>query len=255
MSDFEQQKPENAGTRGRDTMRVAVVAVVLAALLVVGYLLDAPSYVQQALRWVEGLGFWGPVLFVALYVLITVMLVPALIMTIGGGAVFGVLPGTIYASVGATIGATLAFLLGRTLLRGWVERQVQASPKLKAVDEAVEREGGRIVFLLRLSPLVPFSISNYVYGLTRVRLGSYVLASWIGMIPGVLLYAYIGSLAQRFAELGAAEQTTTNAEWIMYIVGLVATVIATVRITVVARRALAGRSKDDRLVPEYQHPM
>ena len=246
MADRNQQQPEKANTRTRDTVRVIAVLTVLAVLLVVGYVLDAPAYLHQALMWVESLGIWGPVLFALLYIVITVALIPGSIFTIGGGAVFGVIPGTIYVSVGATVGATCAFLLGRTLMRDWVERRVQGSPKLKAVDEAVEREGGRIVFLLRLSPLVPFSISNYVYGLTKVRLGSYVLATWIGMIPGILLYAYIGSLVQRFAELGAAEQATTTGEWVMYIVGLIATVIATVRITIVARRALAAR------VPEEQ---
>ncbi len=250
MSERNQQRPEHANTRTSDTVRVIAVLTVLAVLLVVGYVLDAPAYLHQALLWVESLGIWGPVLFALLYIVITVALIPGSIFTIGGGAVFGVIPGTIYVSVGATIGATCAFLLGRTLMRDWVERRVQGSPKLKAVDEAVEREGGRIVFLLRLSPLVPFSISNYVYGLTKVQLGSYVLATWIGMIPGILLYAYIGSLVQRFAELGATEQATTTGEWVMYIVGLIATVIATVRITIVARRALAARVPDDELTDE-----
>ena len=255
MSGVQQQQENSHGepakdgrsTRRRDTIRVAAVAVLLAILLTVGYLLDAPRYLQQALQWLEGLGYWGPVLFAVIYVIITVLLIPGSILTLGAGAVFGVIPGTIYTSVGSTIGATCAFLLGRTLMRDWVERKVKSSPKLQAVDEAVEREGGRIVFLLRLSPLVPFSISNYVYGLTRIRLGAYVLASWIGMIPGTLLYAYIGSLVQRFAELGAAEQTTTTGEWIMYIVGLIATIIATVRITIVARRALAAKGPADEL--------
>ncbi|MFP4642821.1 MAG: TVP38/TMEM64 family protein [Spirochaetales bacterium] len=246
MAGLENQASERDSTRGRDTVRVIVAVAVLAALLSVGYVLEVPAYLQQALRWVEGLGFWGPVLFAILYVAITVLLIPGSILTFGAGAVFGVVPGAIYTSVGATIGATFAFLLGRTLMRGWVEKRVSASPKLKAVDEAVEREGGRIVLLLRLSPLVPYNLSNYIYGLTKVRLGAYVLASWIGMLPGILLYAYIGSLVQRFAELGAAQQTTTTGEWIMYIVGLIATLIATVRITIVARRALAARVPDER---------
>ena len=256
MSDPEHQQSEKNSARGRDTMKVVIAVAVIAALLVVGYVLEVPAYLQQALRWVEGLGLWGPVLFAALYVVVTVSLIPGSILTIGAGAVFGVIPGTIYTSVGATIGATFAFLLGRTLMRGWVEKRVNASPKLKAVDEAVEREGGRIVFLLRLSPLVPYNLSNYIYGLTKVGLGSYILASWIGMIPGILLYSYIGSLVQRFAELGAAQQTTTTGEWVMYIVGLIATVIATVRITIVARRALAAKVPDERLKddkPEHEN--
>jgi len=152
---------------------------VIVALVAIAYLLEAPGHLQNALTWVDGLGIWAPVVFVAMYIAVCVLVIPGSILTLGAGAVFGVLRGTLYTAVGATLGATAAFLLGRTLLRDWVKRKVEASPKLAAVDEAVEREGGRLVFLLRLSPLVPFSISNYVYGLTGVRTLHYVIASFV----------------------------------------------------------------------------
>ncbi|TVR91828.1 MAG: TVP38/TMEM64 family protein [Spirochaetaceae bacterium] len=225
----------------KGNIRVALVLTAVVALFVAGYLLEAPRHLQTALTWVDGLGALGPVVYIGMYVLVSVLVIPGSILTLGAGAVFGVARGTLFSALGATAGATAAFLLGRTLLHNWVARKVQSSPRLAAVDEAVEQEGWRLVFLLRLSPLVPFSMSNYVYGLTKVRTPHYVLASFVGMLPGVLLYSYIGSLVRQLAELGTSGASTTNAEWALYAVGLVATVVATGRVTIVARRALARK--------------
>lgn len=222
-------------------LRVVLVLAAVTALFVAGYLLEAPRYLQAALTWVDGLGAIGPVVYVGMYILVCVLVIPGSILTLGAGAVFGVVRGTVFTAIGATAGATVAFLLGRTLLRDWIARKVQSSPRLAAVDEAVEHEGWRLVFLLRLSPLVPFSISNYVYGLTKVRTPHYVLASFVGMLPGILLYSYIGSLVRRLAELGSSGGGTSPAEWALYAVGLAATVVATARVTIVARRALARK--------------
>ncbi len=222
-------------------LRILPAALILGTALVVGWFADVPAQVRTALDWIDGLGWWAPAAFVLIYILIAVLLIPGSILTIGAGAVFGVIRGTIYTSIGSTLGATAAFLLGRFLLRGWVTRILDQRPRLKAVDEAVGREGARIIFLLRLSPLVPYSVSNYVYGLTNIRTLPYMLASWIGMIPGTLLYAYIGSLVQRVADLGQAEQTATTGEWALYALGLIATAIVTVRITRIATRAVRGK--------------
>ncbi|MFW6387878.1 MAG: TVP38/TMEM64 family protein [bacterium] len=229
-------------------LKAIAAAIAILVLLVVGYLLDAPTYLRQALTWVDGLGLWAPVVFVGMYVAVCVLVIPGSILTLGAGAVFGVIRGAIFTSVGATLGATVAFILGRTLMRDWIATKVARSPRLTAVDKAVEREGGKLVFLLRLSPLVPFSISNYVYGLTKIRLWQYVLASFVGMMPGILLYAYIGSLIRRVTELGAgAGGGTTPAEWALYVLGLIATIVATLRVTAVARRALREHNVDAEL--------
>lgn len=220
-------------------MKAIVAAVAIVVLLVTGYLLEAPRYLQEALQWVDGLGIWGPVVFVAMYIAVCVLVIPGSILTLGAGAVFGVIRGALFTVVGSTLGATLAFVLGRTLMREWVESKIKTSRRLKSVDEAVQREGGRLVFLLRLSPLVPFSISNYVYGVTNIKLSHYFAATAVGMLPGIFLYSYIGSFIRRAAELGAGTTGTTTGEWALYIVGLIATVVATVRVTIVAKRALA----------------
>lgn len=193
----------------------------------------------NALAWIAGLGPWGPAAFVLLYILACVLFLPGSLLTLGAGFVFGVLRGTIYVSIAATLGATAAFLVGRYLARGWVSRKIEGSAKFKAVDEAVAREGWKIVLLTRLSPAFPFNLLNYAFGLTRVSLRDYFLASWAGMLPGTVMYVYLGSLAGDLASLGAgAGRSRTAAEWSLYSVGLAATVAVALYAARIARQAL-----------------
>jgi uncharacterized membrane protein YdjX (TVP38/TMEM64 family) len=221
--------------------RLAAGALAAAALLLLGRALDAPALLGQALDAIRGLGPWGPVLFVPLYVVATVLFLPGVVLTLGAGAVFGVLRGTITVSIAATLGATAAFLVGRYLARDAVARRIEASPRFRALDEAVAGEGWKIVGLARLSPVFPFNVLNYAFGVTRVPLRDFVLASWVGMLPGTVMYVYIGSVAGELATLGAADRARTPAEWAFYGVGLAATVAVTVVLTRLARRALARR--------------
>lgn len=177
----------------------------------------------------------------ALYVLATVLFLPGWILTLGAGAVFGVIKGSILVSIGATLGATAAFLIGRHLARGWVASKTAGNPRFEAIDAAVAREGWKIVGLTRLSPAFPFNLLNYAFGLTRVSLRDYVLASWIGMMPGTVMYVYLGSLAGDLATLGSGRASRTPAEWGLYVVGLLATVGVTVYVTRIARAALDKR--------------
>ncbi|MEN9675355.1 MAG: hypothetical protein RIS76_1251 [Verrucomicrobiota bacterium] len=192
---------------------------------------------RQALDWVGQLGPWGPVLFIGLYVVATVLFLPGSVLTLGAGAVFGVVWGSIYVSIASTLGATSAFLVGRYLARDAITRRIGGSARFAAIDGAVAREGWKIVGLTRLSPVFPFALLNYAFGLTRVKLGHFVLASWIGMMPGTVMYVYLGSLAKA----AAGERTRTTGEWILYGVGLLATVLVTVLVTRLARQALSKR--------------
>ena len=221
--------------------RIILWGAAIAALLVLGKLLHAQAFFHTALAWIQGLGPWGPAIFVALYVVATVLLFPAFVLTLGAGAVYGVMLGSVLVSVGATIGATAAFFIGRYLARDWVARKIEGNPAFKALDEAVGHEGWKIVGLTRLSPALPFVLQNYAYSLTRVTPRDYILASWIGMTPGILMYAYLGSLAGDLAALGATERVRTPAEWALYIAGLAATVAVTVYVTRLARAALKQR--------------
>ncbi len=199
---------------------------------------NAPALLTRALDAIAGLGPLGPLLFILLYIAATVAFLPGSILTLGAGAVFGVLWGTVFVSVASTTGATAAFLAGRYLARDWVAKKLEAFPKFKAVDEAVAEGGGKVVFLVRLSPAFPFNLLNYAFGLTKVRLRDYILPSWAGMLPGTVLYVYLGSLAGDLATLGAGGRAKTPAEWALYAVGLLATVGVTVYVTKLARKAL-----------------
>ena len=221
-------------------LKLVIGALVVAALIVLARLFDVQTLFRDLLAWIDGAGFLGGIVFVVLYITATVLFVPGSILTLGAGFVFGVLEGTAYVSVGSIIGAPLAFLVGRYLARSWVASKVAGSERFMAIDEAVGREGWKIVGLTRLSPIFPFNLLNYAYGLTKVSLRGYFFASWIGMLPGTVMYVYIGSLAASLASLGGARSRTTL-EWVLYGVGLLATLVVTVFVTRLARRALSRR--------------
>jgi uncharacterized membrane protein YdjX (TVP38/TMEM64 family) len=221
--------------------KLVLWVLVIVALLAAARYFNAQALLRQALDGIAGLGPWGPVIFVLLYVAATVLFLPGSILTLGAGFVFGVVKGSIIVSISATLGATAAFLVGRYLARDWVSKKIEGNAKFKAIDQAVAREGWKIVGLTRLSPVFPFNLLNYAFGLTRVSLRDYFFASWIGMMPGTVMYVYLGSLAGDLAAVGAGGRARTPAEWALYVVGLLATVAVTVYVTRVARRALQQR--------------
>ena len=198
------------------------------------HLQDLP---RQALDWVAKLGLWGPVMFTGLYIVAAVLLIPGSILTLGAGAVFGFVRGTLMVSVASTLAAACAFLIGRYMARDAVARRIEGNERFAAIDRAVAEEGWKIVFLTRLSPVFPFAWLNYGFGLTRVKLGHYILASWIGMLPGTAMYVYLGTLAN----VASVQRTRTLGEWVLYGVGLLATVAVTLFVTRIARKALAGK--------------
>lgn len=199
------------------------------------------QWLTDALAWIDGLGAVGAIAFILLYIIATVAFLPGSIVTLGAGVVFGVVQGSIYVFVGATLGATLAFLVGRYVARDWIAKKIEGNPKFQAVDEAVGREGLKIVLLTRLSPIFPFNVLNYAFGITGVSLRDYVLGS-VGMIPGTVMYVYLGSLAGNLATIGAGEAPSNPAiTWTIRILGFVATVAVTLYVTRVARKALQER--------------
>lgn len=212
-------------------------AAIAATLLVAARYFHVQNRLREALDWVGGLGVWGAVLFVVIYALAAVLLVPGAVLTLGAGAVFGLIRGTVLVSIASTLGAACAFLVGRYLAREAVARKIAGNPRFVAIDRAVAGEGWKIVLLTRLSPVFPYTLLNYAFGLTPVKLGHYVLASWIGMMPGTVMYVYLGTLAQA----GLGGRARSPGEWALYAVGLLATVAVTLFVTRLARRALTGR--------------
>jgi uncharacterized membrane protein YdjX (TVP38/TMEM64 family) len=218
-----------------------VLAVALGGALVTGVLLfPVERWTLALVAWIRGAGAGGAAVFAIAYVAATVLLLPGSILTLGAGFAYGPVLGLLLASPVSVVAATAAFVLGRSVARGWVARKVAGDPRFAAIDHAVGESGFRIVFLLRLSPLVPFNLLNFTLGLTRVRLRDYVAASILGMFPGTLLYVYLGSLVTSASELAAGRHGDAGGLGrALYVLGLVATVAATVVITRIARRALA----------------
>ena len=218
-------------------LRYGALALAAVGLLWLGGTLSG-AYLPAFRDWVGDLGVWGPAVFMLGYAGATVALVPGSILTLGAGAIFGLVEGTIYVFVAASVGATAAFLIGRYLARGAVESRMAQNRRFAAVDRAVGEEGRRIVFLLRLSPVFPFVYLNYVLGLTRVRFVDFLIGC-VGMLPGTILYVYLGKVAADAAALagGAADERSalSIAFWIF---GLLATAGVTCYVTSVARRAL-----------------
>lgn len=195
-------------------------------------------------EWVEGLGVWGPLVFIAGYVLATVGFVPGLILTMAAGAIFGLAQGTLLVFIGSTLGATSAFLIARYLARDSIEKKLEGRPRFGAIDRAVAGEGLKVVFLLRLSPVFPYNLLNYGLGLTKVRLLDFVIAC-IGMLPGTFLYVYLGSAIGSIAAIAAGERGDADtAKIVLLVVGLAATAVVTVLVTRIARRALAKEVED-----------
>ena len=209
----------------------------LIALSSAASFLPLPDWIKSFTNWVQGLGALGVVVFIAAYAVATVLFLPGALFTIAAGLVYGVLGGAAVALTGATIGAALAFLCGRYLVRKRVEKSTKDNERFQAIDGAIEQQGWKIIGLLRLSPLIPFNLSNYFYGVTAIKFWPYFLATFVGMMPGTLLYAYLGAAGK--AGLGGDEGGGGGTlKWVFFGVGLLATAAVTVIVSRAAKKAL-----------------
>lgn len=216
--------------------RIAGGVVALVALLWLGR--AAGAYVPQFARWVDSLGFWGPVVFVLGYAAAAVAFVPGSILTLAAGAIFGIGRGVVLVFIAAVLGSSAAFLIARYVARAAIEQRIAGNAKFAAIDRAVGAQGRKIVFLLRLSPVFPFNLLNYGLGLTNVRFTDYLIASF-GMIPGTILFVYYGKLAGDVAALAGGAAVEKGAGYYAVLaLGLVATVVVTTIVTRTARKAL-----------------
>ena len=222
---------------------LAFATLVLAVILSAVYLPVAEMLIGL-FDWVDANRSISWLVYIVFYVLATVLVLPGSLLTLAAGFLFGLGYGFAIVSFASTTGATCAFLVGRFLARDWVAAKLQALPRFSALDKAVGEQGAAVVLLTRLSPLFPFSLSNYGFGLTRVKLGHYVLASWLGMIPGTVLYVYLGSIASNLTSIFTGDLADLPASnWLFYL-GLVATVVLTIAITRIATRALNSKLEE-----------
>ncbi len=218
--------------------RVVIFVVVVIALLTAAATLPIVDWVRWLLTWVEENRAVSWAVFIVVYIVATVFLVPGSLLTLGAGFVFGLPIGFVIVSFASVAGASCAFLVGRFFVRGWVEGRLVNMPRFNALDRAVGEKGWLIVLLTRLSPAFPFNLLNYALGITQVRFTHYVLASWLGMIPGTVLYVYFGSVALNIAELFSGNLPESDASVWLFYGGLTATLVLTVVVTRFATRAL-----------------
>lgn len=225
-------------------VKLVVIALLAISLIFILKYLGVAEIItqnlQDSLAWIQELGYGGAVVFIIIYIMATVLLIPGTILTLGAGFVFGVVKGSILVSIASTLGATASFLIGRYFVRGWVAKQIERQPKFKAVDEAVAQDGWKIVGLTRLSPIFPFNFLNYAFSVTQVSLPDYILASWIGMMPGTVMYVYLGSLANNLASLNTGVKVPI---WLQ-LLGFSATFLVTIYVTKIAKKALDNQIEE-----------
>ncbi|WKA11701.1 hypothetical protein VitviT2T_029174 [Vitis vinifera] len=197
----------NGDDGGLESGDTAVKGTLLAGLLLVGvvggfatvgyvYRDQINAFLTQFSGFIEGYGPAGYALFVAVYAGLEILAIPAIPLTMSAGLLFGSFTGTIIVSISGTVAASVAFLIARYFARERILKLVEGNKKFLAIDKAIGENGFRVVTLLRLSPLLPFSLGNYLYGLTSVKFVPYVLGSWLGMLPGTWAYVSAGAFGR-----------------------------------------------------------
>jgi uncharacterized membrane protein YdjX (TVP38/TMEM64 family) len=211
----------------------------VAIMLTIVAFAPVTQWLALGITWIEAHPTLAWAVYIASYILATVLVVPALILTLAAGFVFGLPLGVALVSIGSVLGATAAFLVGRFLARDWVSQKIADLPRFQALDKATRTDGFLIVFLTRLSPLFPFNLINYGLALTSVRLRDYFFASWVGMLPVTILYVYIGSVAKNLTDLTSGDVESGPFGRIFLFIGLAATLVLTIIITRKATRTLS----------------
>ncbi|RDX61642.1 hypothetical protein CR513_60113, partial [Mucuna pruriens] len=259
-------------------LRITILLLLLAAVITACFTLPVEKLMKDFLLWVDhDLGPWGPFVLYVLsplfgflnlllilsflilgllvglisscflcslifravaYIPLTVLAVPASVLTLGGGYLFGLPVGFIADSIGATVGAGAAFILGRTIGRSFVVSRLKDYPQFRSVAIAIRRSGFKIVFLLRLVPLLPFNMLNYLLSVTPVSVGEYMLASWLGMMPITLALVYVGTTLKDLSDVTHGWGEFSKTRWAFIILGLVISVVLMICVTKVAKSAL-----------------
>ncbi|KAE9594652.1 hypothetical protein Lal_00037458 [Lupinus albus] len=220
-------------------LRITLFILLIAAVVVACFTLPIEKIMKDFLIWVDrDLGRWGPLVLAVAYIPLTVLAVPASVLTLGGGYLFGLPVGFVADSIGATIGAGAAFLLGRTIGRSYVVSKLKDYPQFRSVAIAIQKSGFKIVFLLRLVPLLPFNMLNYLLSVTPVSIGEYMLASWLGMMPITLALVYVGTTLKDLSDVTHDWGEFSKTRWAFIISSLLVSVVLMIYVTKVSKTAL-----------------
>ena len=217
------------------------IAVLLTVIAVVGFVVTkfpVVDWIEDSQHWIAGKGAWGAVLYPLFYALCNVLLLPAGILSVGGGLFFGLWWGFAIVLAGNVLGAALAFLISRTVGRRWVAKRLFRYRKWRVLDQAIDREGWKIVVLSQVHPLFPTSLINYLYGVTRIGFWRCILWVLVGQAPGIFLYTYFGTLAQHGIEILKGRNHPAAFEYVLWGAGLVLTLAVTTGLGRIAFRLL-----------------
>ncbi|XP_051130298.1 uncharacterized protein LOC127250882 [Andrographis paniculata] len=220
-------------------LKVILLMVLIGGIVFACFTLPVEKILKDFLVWIEqDLGPWGPLVLAIAYIPLTVLAVPASVLTLGGGYLFGLPVGFFADSIGATIGAGAAFLVGRTIGRSYVISKLKDYPKFRAVAIAIRRSGFKIVLLLRLVPLLPFNMMNYLLSVTPVPIAQYMLASWLGMMPITFALVYVGTTLKDLSDVTHGWHDFSKTRWAFIVLGFVMSVLLLYCVTRVAKAAL-----------------
>jgi uncharacterized membrane protein YdjX (TVP38/TMEM64 family) len=227
-------------------LRIALGVGLLAMLIAGAALLPVQSWLnafleprlKSFLEWIGRLGPWAPPFLVVFDAAVCLLGLPGSAVTLVAGFLWGTIGGSVVASLGATLGGAAAFLISRFLLRGWVERRLAGHPAIGAIDRAIGSQGFRVVLLIRLCSLLPYDLMSYALGLTKVSFGRYLLGTWLGRLPEIVLWAYIGSTAKTLADVFSGRVQAGIGGQILLGLGIAAMIAATLVVARIARKAL-----------------
>ncbi len=230
------------GSSSASRITLISALLIVAAIVLLVRALPLEALLGALKTWIAGLGPWGPAIFSLVYALWSVAFLPGSALTLAGGAIFGLAWGFVSVLAGAVLGAALSFLIGRYLARDKVRAMARRNAKFGAIDKAIGEGGWKIVAMLRLSPAMPFNVQNYLYGVTPIGFWPCVLASAVFMIPGTLMYVYLGYLGGQGLAAASGGAARSPAQWALLAVGLLATIAVTVYVTKLASKALRERT-------------
>jgi len=222
----------------RKHTRLIIFLLLLAALVVAAWLLPVERLMTELQAWADQNRRWSMLAMTAVLVIGILVMFPSSLLMMLSGFLFGVFKGFLVVWIATFFASTAAFLIARKLARPLVERHIARKMSFQAIDRAIRRKGFFVVLLTRLIMVLPFPALNYSHGLTDVRLRDYVLGTMIGMVPGILLFVYLGTLASDVADIVNGRVTLEGGEWVAVIAAVVAVLVVAAAIVVVARKAL-----------------
>ena len=225
---------------------VSVCLIVAVMFLVARYVpvIDTVAKVEQVL---EDTGIAAPIAYPLIIAVCNLLLLPAGILSVGGGFFFGLWWGVLLVSAGSLIGSAGAFVIGRKLGRKRIERVLRHRAKWAHLDEAIEKDGWKIILLSQLHPLFPVSLINYIYGISSIRFWPCMLWTLLGRLPGIFLYVYLGTLGQFGVNLLRGKSNPTTFEYVFWVGGLILLFVLTALLGRMALRMLAEAEEKVRL--------